>query len=89
MSVSQDGSDGIVPEVLPGTLGEPSNDAPPQNDDDPTPPPGSLALFRDGGFKFPKALLVVGGFNILSNPICKGLREWFVSESILELNTSI
>ena len=38
-------------------LGEPSNDEQSQNGDDPAPAPGSLSLFRDGGFKFPKALL--------------------------------
>ena len=43
-------------------LGEPSGDEQSQNGDDTTPPPGSLSFFRDGSFKFPKALLEGGGF---------------------------
>ena len=73
MSADQGGTDGVIPEVLPGPAIEPSNDAQANNGNDPTPPPGSLALFREGSFKFPKALLVGGGFEILANPICTGL----------------
>ena len=88
MSADQGGPEGLNPEVLPGPAVEPSNDEPALNANDPAPPLGSLALFRDGSFKFPKALLVGGGFKILSNPICQGLSEWMVSESVLDLNTS-
>ena len=70
-------------------LGEPSNDEQSQNVNDHVPAPGSLSLFRDGGFKFPKALLEGGGSDILRNPIAHGLQEYLLSESILDVNTSI
>ena len=70
-------------------LREPSEDVQSQNGDDPVPAPGSLSLFRDGGFKFPKALLEGGGSDILRNPIAHGLQEFLLSESILDVNTSI
>ena len=70
-------------------LGEPSNEELSQSGDDPAPPPGSVPLFREGGFKFPKALLEGGGSDILRNPITHGLQEYLLSESILDVNTSI
>ena len=89
MSGSHESSEGISPEVQEGALREPSNDEQSQNGDDPAPAPGSLSLFRDGGFKFPKALLEGGGSDILRNPIAHGLQEFLLSESILDVNTSI
>ena len=70
-------------------LGEPSNYEQSQHGDDPVPSPGSVPLFREGGFKFPKALLEGGGSGILSNPIAFGLQEYLLSESIFDVNTSI
>ena len=89
MSGSHDSSDGIASEVQEGNLREAPNveQAPPVNE--PAPPPGSLSFFREGSYKFPKALLVGGGFDILANPMCSGLQPFILSESILDLDTSI
>ena len=90
MSEDQGGPEGLNPEVLPGPAVEPPNGEQANHGDDSTPPPGSLALFKEqGNPKFPKALLVGGGFDILANPICSGMSEWLVSASVLDLNTSI
>ena len=90
MSEDQGGPEGLNPEVLPGPAVEPPNGEQANHGDDSTPPPGSLALFKEqGNPKFPKALLVGGGFDILANPICSGVSEWLVSASVLDLNTSI
>ena len=89
MSGPHDSSQDTSPEDQERALLEPSNDVQVQDGDDPVPAPGSLSLFRDGGFKFPKALLEGGGFDILRNPICHGLQEFVVSDSILDVNTSI
>ena len=91
MSEDQGGPDGLNPEGLPGPAAiEPPHGEQHNNSDDSTPPPGSLPLFKEqGNPKFPKALLVGGGFEILANPICSGMSEWLVSESVLDLNTSI
>ena len=70
-------------------LGEPSNEEQSQSGDDPAPPPGSVPLFREGGFWFPKALLEGGGSGILSNPIAFGVQDYLVSESIFDVNTSM
>ena len=89
MSGPHDSSQDTSPADQERVLSEPSDDVQSQNGDDPSPAPGSLSLFRDGGFKFPKALLEGGGFDILRNPICHGLQEFVLSESILDMNTSI
>ena len=65
MSGFQDSSDGVMPEVQEGNLGEAPNAEQSLNCDDSNPPPGSLSLFREGSFRFPKALLAGGGFEIL------------------------
>ena len=82
---SQDNSSLVQERVLV----EPSNDEQTQNGDDTTPPPGSLSFFRDGSFKFPKALLEGGGFEILRNPIARNLQEFLLSASIFDVNTSM
>ena len=56
-------------------LGEPSNDEQSQNGDDPAPAPGSLSLFRDGGFKFPKALLEGAGVIFCATQSLMGCRN--------------
>ena len=89
MSGSRDSSDGVQPEVQEGNLREAPNAEQSQNGNDPAPPPGSLSFFREGSYKFPKALLVGGGFDILANPMCSGLQPFILSESILDLDTSI
>ena len=83
--------DGKIPEPVPG----PPADEPPKseqnkNGDDSTSPPGSLPLVSEhGNPRFPKVLLVGGGFDILGNPINLGYSEWLVSETALDLHTSI
>ena len=91
MSEDQGIPDGSNPEGVPGPAAiEPPEGEHHNNGNDPAPPPGSLPLFKQqGNPKFPKALLVGGGFEILANPICSGMSEWLVSESVLDLNTSI
>ena len=93
MSADQGGPEGLNPEDLPGPALEPPVGEQSNHGDDstpPAPPPGSLVLFKEqGNPKFPKALLVGGGFDILANPICSGVSEWLVSASVLDLNTSI
>ena len=69
MSGPHDSSQDTSPADQERVLCEPSEDVQSQNGDDPVPAPGSLSLFRDGGFKFPKALLEGGGFDILRNPM--------------------
>ena len=85
MSEDQGGPEGLNPEVLPGPAVEPPNGEQANHGDDSTPPPGSLALFKEqGNPKFPKALLVGGGFNILANPICLGVSEcWYLQVELL------
>ena len=73
MSGLSDSSQANGPEVQEEVLVEPSTDEQSQNGDDAAPPPGSLSFFRDGSFKFPKALLKGGGFEILRNPIACNL----------------
>ena len=89
MSGSNDSSQDTSPADQERVLCEPSEDVQSQNGDDPSPALGSFSLFRDGGFKFPKAPLEGGGFEILQDPICHGLQPFVLSESILDLNTSI
>ena len=49
--------------------------------------PGSLPLISErGNPRFPRDLLVGGGFEILTNPINVGLPEWVVSATALELH---
>ena len=64
MSEAQGGPDGSNPEGLPGPAAiEPPEGEHHNNGDDSAPPPGSLPLFKvQGNPKFPKALLVGGGF---------------------------
>ena len=67
MSEDQGGPEGLNPEGLPGPAAiKPPDGEQHNNGDDSTPPPGSLPLFKEqGNPKFPKALLVGGGFKIL------------------------
>ena len=55
MSGSHDSSQDTSPADQERVLREPSEDVQSQNGDNPVPAPGSLSLFRDGGFKFQKA----------------------------------
>ena len=53
-------------------------------------PPGSLPLISEhGNPRFPRDLLVGGGFEILGNPMNIGLPEWVTSGTALELHVSI
>ena len=82
-----------VPDLGLGTqdrnLGETVNEQLPETGDAPAPVPGSDSFFGEGKFRFPKSLLEGGGSGILSNPIAFGLQEYLLSESILDVNTSI
>ena len=91
MSEDQGNGDGFIPEPVPGpTADEPPKGEQANHGDDSTSPPGSLPLITErGNPRFPKALLVGGGFEILSNPINLGYSEWLVSETALDLHTSI
>ena len=73
------------PEALEPPEGEQNTNA-----DASTSPPGSLPLVSErGNPRFPRDLLVGGGFEILTNPINVGLPEWVVSATALELHVSI
>ena len=85
--VSQDTPEGEVSQD--GSHGESVKEQLPNTGDTSAPPPGSVSLFGEGKFRFPKALLEGGGSGILSNPIAFGLQEYLLSESILDVNTSI
>ena len=91
MAEALDNGDGINPEPVPS----PAASGPPtsehdNNGDDSTSPPGSLPLVSErGNPRFPRDLLVGGGFEILSNPINFGYSEWLVSATALDLHTSI
>ena len=90
MSGDQGDVEGLNPEALPGPAVESPNGEQANDGDNSTPPPGSLPLFKEqGNPRFPRALLVVGGFDILANPINTGMSEWLVSVTALDLNTSI
>ena len=47
MSADQGGPEGLNPEVLPGPAIEPPDGEQSNDGDDSTPPPGSLALFKE------------------------------------------
>ena len=66
-------------------LGEPSNDEQSQNGDDPAPAPGSLSLFRDGGFKFPKALLEGAGSKFCATQLLAICRNFYCPQVYLTL----
>ena len=90
MAGSNDSSDGKQPEVQELNPGEATDgEQTLNNGNETTPPPGSLSFFREGAYKFPKALLDGGGFDNLANPICKGLQPFILSASILDMDTSI
>ena len=91
MAEAQGNGDGLIPDPVPSpTADEPPKSEQPKNGDDSTSPPGSLPLISErGNPRFPKALLVGGGFEILSNPINLGYSEWLVSATALDLHTSI
>ena len=90
MSEDQGNGDGIIPDPVPGPTVEPPNGEQSIDGDDSTSPPGSLPLISErGNPRFPKALLVEGGFKILANPINQGMSEWLVSATALDLHTSI
>ena len=90
MSGDQGNGDGLIPDPVPGPAVEPPNGEQVIDGDDSTSPPGSLPLITErGNPRFPKALLVGGGFKILANPINQGMSEWLVSATVLDLHTSI
>ena len=90
MTGDHDNCDGLIPEPVPGPSDEPPPGEQANDGDDSDSPPGSLLLISErGNPRFPKSLLVGGGFEILSNPINKGYSEWLVSATALDLHTSI
>ena len=90
MSGDQGDAEGLNPDAVPGPAVEPPNGEQLIDGDDSTSPPGSLPLIKEqGNPRFPKALLVGGGFEILANPINQGMSEWLVSATALDLHTSI
>ena len=90
MSEDQGNGDGLIPDPVPGPAVEPPNGEQIIDGDYSTSPPGSLPLVTErGNPRFPKDLLVGGGFEILSNPINFGYSEWLVSATALDLHTSI
>merc|ERR1711888_257670 len=78
-----------------GDVPSPAASGPPtseqnNNGDASTSPPESLPLVSErGNPRFPRDLLVGGGFEILSNPINFGYSEWLVSATVLDLHTLI
>ena len=90
MTGDQGNGGGTIPEPVPGPTDEPPTGEQANDGDDSTSPPGSLPLITErGNPRFPKALLVGGGFKILDNPINLGMSEWLVSATALDLHTSI
>lgn len=91
MAEALDNGDGVNPSPVPS----PAASGPPTseqntNGDVSTSPPGSLPLVSErGNPRFPRDLLVGGGFKILANPINVGFMEWLVSATKLDLHTSI
>ena len=75
MSEDQGNSDGVIPEPVPGpTADEPPKGEQANDGNNSTSPPGSLPLITEqGNPRFPMALLVGGGFEILDNPINLGM----------------
>ena len=81
---------GIIPDPLPGPHVEPPAGEQAKNGDIAASPPGSVPLISEhGNPRFPRSLLVGGGYDILSNPINQGLPEWLVSATALDLHVSI
>ena len=91
MAEAQDIGDGNNPSLVPS----PEAFEPPEGEqniiaDASASPPGSLPLISEhGNPRFPRDLLVGGGFDILDNPINVALPEWVVSATALELHVSI
>ena len=91
MAEALDNGDGVNPSPVPSpAVLEPPTSEQNTNGDESTSPPGSLPLISErGNPRFPRDLLVGGGFEILTNPINVGLPEWVVSATALELHVSI
>ena len=91
MAEAQDNDDGMFSSPLPSPEAlEPTEVEQNINADASTSPPGSLPLISEhGNPRFPRDLLVGGGFKILGNPINVGLPKWVVSATALELHVSI
>ena len=91
MAEALDNGDGVNPSPAPS----PEAHEPPEGEqnidaDESASHPGSLPLVSErGNPRFPRDLLVGGGFEILTNPINVGLPEWVVSATALELHVSI
>ena len=81
--------------IIPSPVPSPNASEPPEGEqnidaDASTSPPGSLPLISErGNPRFPRDLLVGGGYEILANPINVALPEWVTSETALELHVSI
>ena len=91
MAEALDNGDGINPSPVPSPEAlEPPEGEQNINADASTSPPGSLPLISErGNPRFPRDLLVGGGYEILNNPINLGLPEWVTSATALELHVSI
>ena len=90
MSEGQGTGDGSIPNPLPGPQVEPPEGEQSNDGDITDSPPGSQPLISEqGNPRFPRSLLVGGGYEILSNPIIQGYSEWLVSATALDLHTSI
>ena len=90
MSEGQGTGDGSIPNPLPGPQVEPPEGEQSNDGDITDSPPGSQPLISErGNPRFPRSLLVGGGYEILSNPINQGYSEWLVSATALDLHTSI
>ena len=91
MAEALDNGDGVNPSPVPSPEAlEPPEGEQNINADASASPPGSLPLVSErGNPRFPRDLLVGGGFKILTNPINVGLPEWVVSATALELHVSI
>ena len=91
MDEGLDNGAGVNPSPVPSpTPSEPPTSEQNISDDASTSPPGSLPLVSErGNPRFPRDLLVGGGFKILANPINVGFTEWLVSATALDLHISI
>ena len=91
MDEGLDNGAGVNPSPVPSpTPSEPPTSEQNISDDASTSPPGSLPLISErGNPRFPRDLLVGGGFDILANPINVGFPEWLVSATAVDLHTSI
>ena len=91
MAEAQDNGDEMFSSPVPSPEAlEPTEVEQDTNADASTSPPGSLPLISEhGNPRFPRDLLVGGGFEILGNPMNIGLPEWVTSGTALELHVSI